>query len=94
MPRAGAIDRLERGDVHAFPHDTASTDRLLAGQRVKQAGLANAIAPKNACHLAGLRLERHTAQRLRGAVVKVDAVDFEHRYRPRYTSITRSFSET
>ena len=51
---------------------------MLAGQRIEQAGLADAVAAEHAGHLAGLRLERHGAQRLRGAVVQIDGVDLEH----------------
>ncbi len=65
---------------------------MLADERVEQAGLADAVAAEHAGHLAGLGGERDAAQRLRGAVVQIDGVDFAAWcYRPRYTSITRSF---
>ena len=68
---------------------------MLAGKRIEQARLADAVAAEHAGHLAGLGLERHGAQRLRRAVMQIDGVDVEHvRYRPRYTSTTRSFAET
>ena len=51
---------------------------MLAGQRVEQAGLADAVAAEHAGDLAGLGVERDAAQRLRGAVVQIDGVDFEH----------------
>ena len=52
--------------------------RVLADDRAQQAGLADAVAAEHAGDLAGLRLERHGAQRLRGAVVQIDRVDLEH----------------
>ena len=58
-------------------------DRLLAGQRVEQAGLADAVAAEHAGHLADLGLQRYAAQRLRRAVVQIDGFDVEHRHRPR-----------
>ncbi len=83
MPRRARSNRLQRGDVGALPHHTAGADPLLADERAQQAGLADAVAAQHASDLAGLGLERDASQRLRGAVMKVDAVDFEHSYRPR-----------
>ena len=73
--------------------DRALADRMLADERVEQAGLADAVAAEHAGDLAGLRRERHAAQRLRRAVVQIDGVDVEHRpiapdrLRPRARSV-------
>src|SRR5258708_18605699 len=72
------LRRLQRGDVAAFPGDGAAAHRLLAGQRVEQARLADAVPAEHASHLAGLRLERHPAQRLPAAVVQIDGLRVEH----------------
>src|SRR5580700_6249528 len=66
------LRRFERGDVAAFPGDGAAAHRLLAGQRVEEAGFADAVAAEHASDLAGLRLERNRPQRLRGAVMQID----------------------
>jgi hypothetical protein len=67
----------------------------LAGERVKQARLADAVAAEHARHFAGFGFERDGAQGLGGAVVQIDGVDFEHAgYRPKYTSTTRSLADT
>src|SRR5580700_6129542 len=55
------LRRLQRGDVAALPGDGAAAHRLLAGQRVEQAGLADAVPAEHAGDLAGLRFERHRA---------------------------------
>ena len=52
-----------------------------AGRRAReQAGLADAVAAEHAGHLAGLRFERHAAQRLRRAVVQIDALTSSIRF--------------
>src|SRR5262249_55241941 len=89
-----AVGRLERGDVLAVEADAPAADRLLAGECIEQAGLADAVTAEHAGHLAGLGDERHRAQRLRCAVMQVDGPGFKHHYRPRYTSITRWFADT
>src|SRR5262249_40043806 len=91
---AGAVGRLQLGDVGAVERDRTAADRMLAGERIEEAGLADAVASEHAGHLARLRRERHRTQRLRSAVVEIDGVDLEHHYRPRYTSTTRSFCDT
>src|SRR5580700_6822143 len=88
------LRRFQRGDVAAFPGDGAAAHRLLAGQSIEQAGLADAVAPEHAGDLARLRLERHRPQRLRGAVVEIDGLRVQHDQRPKYTSTTRSFCDT
>src|SRR5258705_12148812 len=91
---ARAVGGLERSDILAVEADAATADRLLAGESIKQTGLADAVAAEHASHFAGLGGERDRAQRLRCAVVQVDGLCLKHRYRPRYTSITRWFAET
>src|SRR4029077_10419625 len=86
--------RFQRGDVAAFPGDGAAAHRLLGGQRIEEARLADAVAPEHAGDLAGLRLKRYRAQRLRGAVVEINGLHVEHGQRPKYTSTTRSFCDT
>src|SRR5580704_10781888 len=86
--------RFERGDVVAFPNDGAAAHRLLAGQRIEEAGLADAVAPEHASDFAGLGLERNRPQRLRGAIVQIDGLCVQHDQRPKYTSTTRSFCVT
>src|SRR5262249_50415284 len=91
---AGTVGRLQLGDVGAVERDRTAADRMLAGERIEEGGLADAIASEHAGHLARLRRERHRTQRLCSAVVEIDGVDVEHNYRPRYTSTTRSFCDT
>src|ERR1700688_4049824 len=71
--------RFQRGDVAAFPGDGAAAHRLLAGQRIEEARLADAVPPQHAGDLARLRLERNRPQSLRGAVVQVDGLRVQHR---------------
>src|SRR5580658_5928269 len=70
--------RPQRGDVAAFPGDGTAAHRLLAGQRVEQAGLADAVPAEHAGDLAGLGLQRYGAQRLCSAVVELDGLDIQH----------------
>src|SRR5262249_38886360 len=91
---ARTLVRPKAGDVGAIEHDRAGCNRILPNQRAQQRGLADAVAAQHAGHLAGLGLERDAAQRLRRAVEQIDVFHFEHRYLPRYTSMTRSFDET
>src|ERR1700722_12704994 len=88
------LRRFQRGDVVAFPGDGAAAHRLLAGQRVEEAGLADAVPAEHAGDLARLGFQRYGAQRLRGAVMQVDGLRVQHDQRPKYTSTTRSFCET
>src|SRR5262249_59071290 len=75
---------LEPGDVRALPPNAAAAHRVLADERAQQARLADAVAAEHAGDLAGDGLQRHRAQRLRGAVVQIDGFDVEHAfYRPR-----------
>ena len=69
-----------RSAVMSLPSQTivAAAHRMLAGERIEQACLADAVPAEHAGHLAGLGLERHGAQRLRGAVMEIDVVDVEH----------------
>src|SRR4051794_28712289 len=91
---ARAVGGLERSDILAVKADAATADRLLARERIEQAGLADAVAAEHAGHLAGLGDERDRAQRLCGAVMQIDGLGFKHHYRPRYTSITRGLADT
>jgi len=50
-------------DIGAFPPDRAGRHRMLADERAQQAGLADAVAPEHAGHLAGLGVQRDGAQR-------------------------------
>jgi hypothetical protein len=75
---AGAFGWPQRGDIVAFPGDGAPRNRVLAGERIKEARLADTVAAEHAGDLAGLGLERNGTQGLRGAVVQIDGVDFEH----------------
>ncbi len=54
-------------------------DRMRAGDRAQQAGLAHAVASQQAGHRADLRGQRHLPQRDGGAVVQIDVIDFKHR---------------
>src|SRR5262245_18654687 len=45
----------------------------------EQTGLSDPVASEHARNLAHPRFERHPAQRLGGAVVKIDGFDTEHR---------------
>ena len=61
-----------------------ATDRVLAGERVEQARFADAVSPEYAGDLARFGAERNRPQRLRGAVMEIDAFDIKHvRHRPR-----------
>ena len=73
----------QRRDIGAFPPDRAGRHRMLADERAQQAGLADAVAAEHAGHLAGLGVQRDGAQRLGGAVIKVDRSGVEHGQRPR-----------
>src|SRR5580704_5088629 len=88
------LRRLQRGDVVAFPGDGAAAHRLLAGQRIEEARLADAVPAEHAGDLARLGFQRYGAQRLRGAVMQVDGLRVQHDQRPKYTSTTRSFCDT
>src|SRR5580693_7755703 len=72
------LRRSQRGDIAAFPGDGAAAHRLLAGQGIEEARLADAVAAEHAGDFARLGLERNRAQRLRGAVVQVDGLDIQH----------------
>ena len=74
----GALRRPQRGDVAPLPGDFATAHREMAGKRIEKTCLADAIPAEHASHFAGLRLERHRAQRLGGAVVQVDGLRFKH----------------
>src|SRR5580692_7619660 len=76
------LRRSQRGDVAAFPGDGAAAHRLLAGQRIEEARLADAVAAEHAGDFARLGLERNRAQRLRGAVVQVDSLRVQHDHIP------------
>src|SRR5262249_41961525 len=75
---ARPLGRPQARYVGAVESDRAARDRMLASERIEQARFADAVAAEHAGHLAGLRLERNRAQRLGGAVVKIESVDFQH----------------
>ncbi len=58
---ARAVGGLEWGDILAVEADAAAADRLLAGQCIKQARLADTVAAEHAGHFAGLGGERDRA---------------------------------
>ncbi len=71
-------------DLVALPFDAPGERRMLAGDGAQQAGLAHAVAPEHAGHLADFGGERHMAQHLGGAVGQVEVFDAQHiRHRPR-----------
>src|SRR5262249_2348762 len=78
--------RSQMRDVVAFEQDVSGADRVLPDQRAQQTGLADAVTAEHAGDLADLGLERDAAQRLRGTIVKVDCIDFEHGLVPRFRS--------
>src|SRR5712672_3185063 len=79
---ARAVGGLERGDILAVEADAATADRLLAGQCIEQAGLADAVAAEHASYFARFGDERDRAQRLRSAVMQVDGLCLKHRSTP------------
>src|SRR6266851_4824912 len=74
-----ALAGPEPGNVGAVERDRTLADRMLSGERVEQARLADAVAPQHAGDLARFGGERHVAQRLRRAVMQIDRVDMQHR---------------
>ncbi len=78
----GAGMRRQPGDVAVLPEDAAARDRLVPDDRAQQRGLADAVAAEHAGDAPGLGLEGDAAQRLRSAVVEIDAVDGEHPIAP------------
>src|SRR5439155_26949871 len=73
-PLAGTEPR----DISAIEHDAAFADRLLPGQRIEEARLADAVATQHAGHFARFGRERYRAQRLRGAVMEIDGIHPQH----------------
>src|SRR4029077_4049712 len=65
-------------DVGALQRDRSAGNRILPDHRAQQTGLADAVAPQYASHLARLRRDRHAAERLRRAVIEADVVDLQH----------------
>src|SRR5262245_16967559 len=74
-----ALVGLQTGDVAAVEYDRARRNRILADHGPQQRGLADAVAPEHARHLAGLGRDRDATQRLGGAVVEIDVLDLKHR---------------
>ena len=70
---------LEPGDVFPLERDRALADRVLPGERVEEARLADTVASQHAGHFPRDGGERDVAQGLRRAVMQIDRVDFEHR---------------
>src|SRR6516165_820978 len=70
-----ALAGPEPGDVGAVERDRTLADRMLSGERVEKARLADAVASQHAGDLTRLGGERHVAQRLRRAVMQIDRVD-------------------
>src|SRR5207237_9027768 len=67
------------GDVVAVERERPARDRVLAGHRTQQRGLANAVAAEHTGHLARLRRQRDATQGLRCAVVEIDVFYDQHR---------------
>ena len=74
-----ALAGPEPGNVGAVERDRTVADRMLSGERVEKARLADAVASQHAGNLARFGGERHVTQRLRRAVMQVDRVDMQHR---------------
>ena len=72
LVRGEAAERL------AVEADFAAGDSLLADDGAEEAGLADAVPAHECGDLAGLRRERHAAQRLGGAIVEIDLLRLEH----------------
>src|SRR5262249_18568723 len=75
-PRAFA--GFEPGYVLSVEPNGALADRMLSGEGIEKARLADAVAPQDAGHLPCLGGERHVAQGLRRAVVQINRVDLQH----------------
>ena len=75
---AHAMGRPAR-DVDAVEAQRAARRLLDAVDGADQRALARAVGADNGHDLAGGDLERHSAERLRIAVVEVEAVDLEER---------------
>src|SRR5206468_1828086 len=81
-----ALDGAEggpAGDVRALEAHGAATGRREADDRPDERGLADAIAPENADHLAGPDGERHALEHVALAVVRLQVRDVKHRGRSR-----------
>src|SRR5262249_8168262 len=71
--------RLQRRNVVVLPQDRAATYRLMADDCTQQTGFSDTVAAEHASHFADRRSEGNRAQRLRGAVMQVHCVYFQHR---------------
>src|SRR5262245_10906890 len=75
---ARALVGLQARDVDAVEMNGPAAHRMLPDKRAQQAGLADAVAAEHAGDFSGLRRELDAAQRLCGAVVKIDGPYVEH----------------
>jgi hypothetical protein len=80
---AHALVRRVVRDVAALQADRSRLHRHDAHQGLQQRRLADAVAPEDDRDLADLRVEADVAQDVRAAVVLVDLIDLQHRYRPK-----------
>src|SRR3984893_19537384 len=69
---------FEARDMGAVEVDRGRGDRVLADHGAQQRGLADAVAPEHAGHLARFSRDRDAAQRLGCAIIEVDIFDVEH----------------
>src|SRR5437763_17005143 len=81
--------RRQPGQLPVLPADMARADRIEAEDRPQQAGFADAVAAENAGHFAFLRGQADPAERMAGAVIKIDRLDREHRSNPPSSSRRR-----
>ena len=79
MPTPRTIMDGQTGDVRAFPTDRPGADRMCAGDRSQQAGLAHSVATQQAGDRTDFGGQGDLPQRDGGAVVQIDVVDFKHR---------------
>src|SRR6266446_2104452 len=78
-PDPGTLVRSQIGQLPVLPADPARADRLQPENRAQEAGLADAVAAEDAGYLAFLCGQADSAQRMAGAVVKIDRFDRQHR---------------
>ena len=80
------------GDVLALEEDAPAAHRLVADDGAQQRALAHAVAAEHAGDLAALGADGHLAQRLRRAVVQIDALNRQHVASPRIQGVRPSSS--
>src|SRR5438094_2048791 len=70
--------RRKTCEVPILPADMTGSDRIETEDRPQEAGLANAVATEDASHLAFFCGQADPAQRVAGAIIKIDRFDRQH----------------